>query len=126
MRKRRDKKLSKLIDADELIERMKEDTSEAKKSLSQDNYVDKEVWGRVIQIIESYIDIIDNLPSAYDIDNVIEQLEALKDKAQLRRDELSTLKVITSEFIDKKGYERGRVYAFDDAIEVVKEGGRDE
>lgn len=66
------------IDADKLIERMKEDTSEAKKKLSQCEYVDKEVWQRVIQIIESYIDIIDNLPSTYDVDKVVEQLEELQ------------------------------------------------
>ena len=69
---------------------------------------------------------IEEQPTAFDVDKVVEQLGKLQDKAQLRRDELSTLKVITSEFIDKKGYERGRVYAFDDAIEVVKEGGLDE
>lgn len=69
---------------------------------------------------------IEEQPTAFDVDKVVEQLEELRDKAQLRRNELSTLKVITSEFIDKKGYERGRVYAFDDAIEVVKEGWIDE
>jgi hypothetical protein len=101
--------MSRLIDADKLIERMKEDTSEAKKSLSQDNYVDKEVWGRVIQIIESYIDIIDNLPSAYDIDNVIEQLEE---------------KSITFETAFTVKEHKWNLT--NDAIEIVKAGGIDE
>lgn len=70
--------MSRLIDADKLIERMKEDTSEAKKKIPQFEYVDKEVWQRVIQIIESYIDIIKQQPTAYDVDKVVEQIEKQK------------------------------------------------
>lgn len=109
--------MSRLIDADKLIEDLKEYVKNIKNIRSD---------GKCFLTEENVLGIINNQPTAFDVDKVVEQLEELKDKAQLRRDELSTLKVITSEFIDKKGYERGRVYAFDDAIEIVKEGWIDE
>jgi hypothetical protein len=99
--------MSRLIDADKLIE----------------DVLNSMPTGSARGVFRAFIE---EQPTAFDVDKVVEQLEKIKDKAQLRRDELSTLKVITSEFIDKKGYERGRVYAFDDAIDIVKAGEIDE
>lgn len=117
--------MSRLIDADKLKKVLSEMEDEYKATLNE-NCNDDPFSDGVLSALFTIFSIINNQPTAFDVDKVIEQLDELKDKAQLRRDELSTLKVITSEFIDKKGYERGRVYAFDDAIEVVKDGGIDE
>ena len=99
--------MSRLIDADKLIERMKEDTSEAKKKIPQFEYVDKEVWQRVIEIIESYIDIIKEQPTAYDVDKVVSKMET-----EIEENQDASL----SEY-------RAGLYK---AIEVVKAGGIDD
>lgn len=59
------------------------------------------------------------------MDKVVKQLEVLREKAQKRREEFIELDSYNNVIIKNIEYERGRVYAFDDAIEVVKEGGKD-
>ena len=59
-------------------------------------------------------DVINNMPTAYDPDKVVEQLE---DRKSLM---LETFKISESDI------DRGRIYGMDKAIEIVKAGGTDE
>lgn len=59
-------------------------------------------------------DVINNMPTAYDPDKVVEQLE---DRKSLM---LETFKISESDI------DRGRIYGMDKAIEIVKGGGVDE
>ena len=58
-------------------------------------------------------DVINNMPTAYDSDKVVEQLE---DRKSLM---LETLKISEADI------DRGRIYGMDKAIEIVKGGGVD-
>lgn len=60
------------------------------------------------------IDAFDEIPTAYDPDKVVEQLE---DRKSLM---LETFKISESDI------DRGRIYGMDKAIEIVKAGGTDE
>lgn len=60
------------------------------------------------------IDAFDEIPTAYDPDKVVEQLE---DRKRLI---LETFKISESDI------DRGRIYGMDKAIEIVKAGGADE
>lgn len=60
------------------------------------------------------IDAFDEIPTAYDPDKVVEQLE---DRKSLM---LETFKISESDI------DRGRIYGMDKAIEIVKAGGADE
>lgn len=104
--------MSRLIDADKLIEDLKESYDECE-----------------IQTMLEYFGIyefIKEQPTAFDVDKVVKQLDLLREKAQKRREEFIELNSYNNVIIKNIEYERGRVYAFDDAIEVVKEGGIDE
>lgn len=57
--------------------------------------------------------VIDQLPTAYDVDKVVQQLE---DRKSLM---LETFKISESDI------DRGRIYGMDKAIEIVKGGGID-
>lgn len=92
--------MGRLIDADELIDILGfEDTQEER---------DKNV-GEIITLED-----IDRIPTAYDPDKVVEQLE---DRKSLM---LETFKISESDI------DRGRIYGMDKAIEIVKAGGTDE
>ena len=56
-------------------------------------------------------DVINNMPTAYDTDKVVEQLE---DRKSLM---METLKISEADI------DRGRIYGMDKAIEIVKGGG---
>ena len=60
------------------------------------------------------IDAFDEIPTAYDPDKVVEQLENRKSLM------LETFKISESDI------DRGRIYGMDKAIEIVKAGGADE
>ena len=60
------------------------------------------------------IDAFDEIPTAYDPDKVVEQME---DRKSLM---LETFKISESDI------DRGRIYGMDKAIEIVKAGGADE
>ena len=56
--------------------------------------------------LQRFINKLKNIPTAYDIDKVVEELEKLKDKGSVTKTE----KLITKSCVDK-------------AIEIVKQGG---
>lgn len=86
-----------LIDADALKKDLKSVT------LSNGTLVNTNA---VLYLLEEY-------PTAYDVDKVVEQLE---DRKSLM---LETLKILEADI------DRGRIYGMDKAIEIVKGGGAD-
>ena len=67
-----------------------------------------ENWGGCVETLHEYIQ---NMPTAYDVDKAVEQLE---DRKSLM---LETFKISESDI------DRGRIYGMDKAIEIVKGGG---
>ncbi len=99
--------MSRLIDADKLIEEL----NYHKYACTND-----EVNEILHKQFECNIDVIKKQPTAYNVDKVVKELKTLSEKASnWRRNPFSN-----------KEYERGRVYAFDDALDLVKAGGIDE
>lgn len=62
-------------------------------------------------------DVINNMPTAYDTDKVVEQLEKLKSLVPVNR--------ILDDIINDKPKELGMLIAYEKAIEIVKGGGAD-
>ena len=70
-------------------------------------------------------DVINNMPTAYDVDKVVEQLEKLKKAEQGRPDDCDDDGCGDGEQIYDDGRNQGRYEAFSKAIEIVKGGGVD-
>lgn len=109
--------MSRLIDADKLIEEL----NYHKYACTND-----EVNEILHKQFECNIDVIKKQPTAFDVNDVMERLEELKDKALKRREELIELNSYNNIILKNIEYERGREYAFDDALDIVKAGGIDE
>ena len=62
-------------------------------------------------------DVINNMPTAYDTDKVVEQLEELKSLVPVNR--------LLDDIVNEKQKELGMLIAYRKAIEIVKEGGKD-
>lgn len=60
-------------------------------------------------------DVINNMPTAYDTDKVVEQLEKLKSLVPVNR--------ILDDIIKDKPKELGQLIAYNKAIDIVKGGG---
>lgn len=60
-------------------------------------------------------DVINNMPTAYDPDKVVEQLEKMKSLVPVNR--------ILDDIIKDKPKELGQLIAYNKAIEIVKGGG---
>ena len=83
------------------------DTDKLKKDILLQN-----ILGEPIQkIIDRYIHIVDEQPTAFDVDKVVEQLEKRKAKVAALQ------KKYTSEYFE------GKADAFEFAIKIVKGGG---
>lgn len=67
--------------------------------------------------IQECMKAVEEQPTAYDPDKVVEQMQALSDKAD---DDIAVCEADTCQYYD--GYGDG----LDKAIEIVKRGGRDE
>ena len=72
--------------------------------------------GSAMQKIRT-MDAVEHIPTAYDPDKVIEQMQALSDKAD---DDIAVCEADMCQYYD--GYGDG----LDRAVEIVKRGGRDE
>lgn len=66
--------------------------------------------------MKSILDFIDNQPTAYDVNKVVEQLEKLKSQVPANR--------ILDNITKDKPKELGQLIAYNKAIEIVKAGGR--
>lgn len=62
-------------------------------------------------------DVINNIPTAYDPDKVVQQLEKLKSLVPVNR--------VLDDIVNDKPKELGMLIAYEKAIEIVKEGGVD-
>ena len=66
-------------------------------------------------------DVIENQPTAFDVDKVVEQFESLKKIAEIMRN----IDIEHNAYIEE-AYERGRIYVLNEALDIVKVGGIDE
>lgn len=62
-------------------------------------------------------DVINNMPTAYDLDEVVQQLEELKSLVPVNR--------LLDDIVNEKPKELGMIIAYRKAIEIVKGGGAD-
>jgi len=62
-------------------------------------------------------DVINNIPTAYDTDKIVEQLEKLKSLVPVNR--------VLDDIVNDKPKELGMLIAYEKAIEIVKGGGVD-
>lgn len=95
-----------LIDTDEVINILKET------GIIQDN-----------ELGHCVIAEINRIPTAYDVDKVVEELERLKETEQGRKDECDEEGYGDAEQIFSDGESQGKFRAYIKAIEVVKAGG---
>lgn len=94
--------MSRLIDADKLL-----------------NKIDAYMCGS--QDVMFVKELIKQQSTAFDVDKVVEQFENLKKIAEIMRN----IDIEHNAYIEE-AYERGRIYVLNEAIEIVKAGGRDE
>ena len=73
---------------------------------------------------EEVEDLVDRIPTAYDVEKVEKEIETLKLKANKMRKDVEGMEDM--DYYDIELYERGREYAFDDVLEIIKAGGSDE
>lgn len=71
-----------------------------------------EAWGGCVEALHEYIQ---NMPIAYDVDKVVEQLEESKSQVPVNR--------VLDNIIKDKPKELGQLIAYNKAIEIVKAGG---
>ena len=104
-----------LIYAEKLIKQFDDDiniTSEfAKKSIKYDDYRDFDKSFAILYMLKSYRAIVEGMPTAFDVDKVVKQLEELKEW----------------EDVDGKAYyTMSEKQVINKAIKIVKAGGIDE
>ena len=66
-----------------------------------------ETWGGCVEALHEYIQI---MPTAYDIDKIVEKLEKIRAKKTCNKEKCDTKEIC-------------RICVVDDAIEIVKQGG---
>lgn len=103
--------MSRLIDADEFIKKF----SYAKANTEEENTM----CATVRRMIKEQ-------PTAFDVEKVIEELENLREVELHRPDMCGELGDGDGEAQYNDGVSQGRYEAFIEAIEIVKQGGRDE
>ena len=76
------------------------------------------------------IKLVENQPTAYDIDKVVEEIKTLKEEAlgEYNMGEYNLDNNIGNSISEnyRKDMNEGRCFAYDDAIEIVKAGGKNE
>lgn len=101
-----------LIDADELMDFISEHAEQIQYAIEHKD----------MEILES---LIKQIPTAYNVDKVVEELGRLKETEQNREDECDEEGYGDAEQIFSDGESRGKFRAYIKAIEVVKAGGID-
>ena len=84
--------------------------------IDADNYKGKVIASRCYSGVNKLINV-DDVPTAYDVDKVVEQLEELKSLVPVNR--------ILDDIVNEKPKELGMLIAYRKAIEIVKAGGTD-
>ena len=112
-----------LIDADDLFEKVKKAGAEA---LAEYYEKDQDSFnGGICSACTDFGKMILEQPTAYNVDEVVEQLEKLKKEEQDRSDDCDENGCCDSEEIYDDGRSQGRFEAYEKAIGIVKEGGVD-
>lgn len=101
-----------LIEADELMDFISEHAEQIQYAIEHKD----------MEILES---LIKQMPTAYDVDKVVEELGRLKETEQNREDECDEEGYGDAEQIYSDGESRGKFKAYIKAIKVVKGGGID-
>lgn len=101
-----------LIEADELMDFISEHAEQIQYAIEHKD----------MEILES---LIKQIPTAYNVDKVVEELGRLKETEQNREDECDEEGYGDAEQIFSDGESRGKFRAYIKAIEVVKAGGID-
>ena len=104
-----------LIDADKLLEETRKDRDYAEKNGFLDMYYERQVL----------IDRIESQPTAYDVNKVVEEIKTLKEEALGEYNLDNNIGNSIAENY-RKDMNEGRCFAYDDAIEIVKAGGKNE
>lgn len=109
-----------LIDADELILHLND-------FMLQQSPIDiQDIESiHVSAVIQDCINAVEEQPTAYDVDKVVEELERLKETEQNREDEGDEEGNGDAEQIFSDGESQGKFKAYIKAIKVVKAGGID-
>ena len=105
-----------LIDADKLLEETRRDRDYARKNGFMDMYYER----------QTLIDRIEAQPTAYSVDKVVEEIKTLKEEAlvEYNMGEYNLDNNIGNRIAEnyRKDMNEGRCFAYDDAIEIVKQG----
>lgn len=102
--------MSKLIEADLFSDKIREIKELLQKGLGKDAEF-------AFMTADSVLKLIENQPTAYDVDKVVEQLEKLKSLVPVNR--------VLDDIVNDKPKELGMLIAYRKAIEIVKGGGVD-
>ena len=112
-----------LIDADKLIKQLDDDikiTSEfVKKSIKYDDYRDFDKSFAVLYMLKSYRAIVEGMPTAFDVEKVVEQLDNLRKEYKM---EANNINIPHNYSCYYKGHMRG----YEHSIDIVKRGVIDE
>ena len=109
-----------LIDADKLLEETRKDRDYAEKNGFLDMYYERQVL----------INRVESQPTAYDVNKVVEEIKTLKEEAlgEYNMGEYNLDNNIGNSIAEnyRKDMNEGRCFAYDDAIEIVKAGVKNE
>ena len=112
-----------LIDADILIKQLDDDikiTSEfVKKSIKYDDYRDFDKSFAVLYMLKSYRAIVEGMPTAFDVEKVVEQLDNLRKEYKM---EANNINIPHNYSCYYKGHMRG----YEHSIDIVMGGGIDD
>ena len=101
-----------LIDADAFLERIQNDTSLC---------AEIKLYG--LKVLKKYLNL---QPTAYDVDKVVEEIKTLKEEAlgEYNMGEYNLDNNIGNSISEnyRKDMNEGRCFAYDDAIEIIKQG----
>lgn len=111
--------MSRLIDADKLILHLNDYALQEAPFGRNDSENQKEIY----ETIQECMKAVEEQPTAFDAEKVIEEFENLREVELHMCDELV---VVDADAQYNDGVSQGRYEAFIEAIEIVKRGGRDE
>lgn len=104
-----------LIDADALLLELELLYDEADAKYHETDF--DSFYGGSCSMIQEAIKKVEKQPTAFDVDKVVEQLKKLKSQVPVNR--------ILDNIIKDKPKELGQLIAYNKAIEIVKQGGRE-
>ena len=107
--------MSRLIDADKLIDDMK---NELEKAVNDEN-MDKADCMVIMTSAIALKDFVNRQPTSFDVDKVVEQLDNLRKEYETEANNINTPPNYTC-------YYKGHMRGYEHSIDIVKRGGIDE